>query len=33
MDNFYHVTSANNPCDLGKRPEKVSLDDVGPISK
>ena len=30
--NLYHVTTKQQPCDLGKRPEKVDVDDVSPES-
>ena len=33
LDQLYHVTSSQNPADLGTRPSKVTLDDVGPNSK
>ena len=33
LDNLYHVTSSQNPADIGTRPNKVTLDDVGPNSK
>ena len=28
-----HVKSAHNPCDTGTRPDKLSLDAVGPASR
>ena len=28
-----HVTTSQNPADIGTRPSKVTLDDVGPNSK
>ena len=33
LDQLYHVTSSQNPADIGTRPSKVTLDDVGPNSK
>ena len=33
LDNLYHVKSDQNPCDTGTRPEKVTIDSVGPDSR
>ena len=33
LDSLYHVTSSQNPADIGTRPSKVTLEDVGPNSK
>ena len=33
LNQLYHVVSENNPADLGTRPSKVSISDVGPNSK
>ena len=30
---MYHVSSRDNPCDIGTRPDAVRLDDVGPNSR
>ena len=32
VSQLYHVPSKENPADLGTRPEKVSIEDVGPGS-
>ena len=32
LDDLYHVRSAENPSDVGTRPGKVTLGDVGPDS-
>ena len=32
LSNLYHVTTKQQPCDLGTRPEKVGVDDVSPES-
>ena len=32
MDELYHVKTDENPSDIGTRPEKVAIDDVGPDS-
>ena len=29
MEEIYHVTTAENPSDIGTRPDKVTLQDVG----
>ena len=33
LENLYHVKTEENLADLGTRPEKVKLSDVGPESK
>ena len=33
LNQLYHVTSSQNPADLGTRPSKVTIQDVGPNSK
>ena len=33
LDCLYHVVSEDNICDIGSRPDKVSINDVGPQSK
>ena len=33
LDQLYHVISNQNPADVGTRPCKVSIDDVGPNSR
>ena len=30
LENCYHVKTEENPCDLGTRPSKVTLEDVAP---
>ena len=32
LDELYHVKTSENPSDIGTRPEKVSISDVGPDS-
>ena len=32
LGNLFHVRTDHNPCDTGTRPEKVTLDSVGPES-
>ena len=32
MEELYHVKTAENPSDIGTRPDKVTLQDVGPDS-
>lgn len=32
LDQLYHVRSAYNPCDVGTRPDKLSMEAVGPDS-
>ena len=32
MSQLYHVDTQHNPADLGTRPSKVKLTDVGPDS-
>ena len=33
LEQLYHVKTDHNPCDTGTRPEKVTLESVGPESK
>ena len=33
LEQIYHVTSSQNPADIGTRPSKLTLEDVGPDSK
>ena len=33
IGNIYHVASEENPCDVGTRPDNVSLEDIGPMSQ
>jgi hypothetical protein len=33
LENMYHVTTDQNPADVGTRPELVTLDDVQSNSK
>ena len=33
LEKLYHVRTDHNPCDTGTRPEKVTLDCVGPMSR
>ena len=33
LDQIYHVRSAHNACDTGTRPDKLSVDAVGPESR
>ena len=33
LENLYHVRSESNPSDVGTRPEKVTVGDVGPGSR
>ena len=33
MDELYHVKTEANPADIGTRPDKVTISDVGPGSK
>ena len=33
LEEIYHVTSSQNPADIGTRPDKVTVYDVGPNSK
>ena len=33
LEQIYHVTSSQNPADIGTRLSKVTMDDVGPDSK
>ena len=33
LDQLYHVKTDHNPCDTGTRPDKVTLDSVGPDSR
>ena len=33
LDCLYHVTTEENIADLGTRPEKVKLTDIGPDSE
>ena len=33
LEQIYHVTSSQNPADIGTRPSKVTLEDVGLDSK
>ena len=30
LENCYHVKTEENPCDLGTRPGKVTMEDVAP---
>ena len=32
IEELYHVRSEANPADIGTRPDKVAIDDVGPTS-
>ena len=32
LEELYHVRSEANPADIGTRPDKVAIDDVGPTS-
>ena len=32
LNELYHVKTKENPSDIGTRPEKVAIDDVGPES-
>ena len=33
LDKLYHVRTDHNPCDTGTRPEKITLNSVGPESR
>ena len=33
LDKLYHVTTKENPCDIGTRPDLISIEDVGPESQ
>ena len=33
LEQLYHVVSSQNPADIGTRPSKVTLDDIGPNSR
>ena len=33
LENMFHVTSENNPADIGTRPDRVTLDDTKQDSK
>jgi hypothetical protein len=33
LSNLYHVRTDCNPSDIGTRPSKVTMDDIGPDSR
>ena len=33
LEDLYHVKTSENPSDIGSRPDKVSVNDVGPNSR